>query len=903
VPESVTRDLLARASTQREQETARIGRPRRPDPDAATGWAEVLRGLDESSFVRKIAASDSKESVKSTFPEVLQVCAHVAIRAAGDGKSPKRIAIVLPRSGDAPKWIALMASLSSIRKESAGRASHLPPLKKRDRLLFNRKSVVQYLDTVEMRGETFFKVRVAAPGAIFIPARLRLLFQHIASDKPLSKHIAKQNPDIIDEILNISALGNKSIFSHQATLVAGLGELERWMKGTFLCSPDGAAKSERKRISDLIQCGGVDSKGEVEIWSAGNIKARPVFLGIPNLSSMNEYLAEEENLGIVRIVVIDGGERILSELQEFDDLLDTDVPVLAVLESPGPGELSTLRDRNFVFWTWTRGEMSDVLPRPAAPGPQAKTNIFSRFCQNCSNYGTFRLREYVCSSDHLSTAWASFRELDNQLKQNAQLAKLTHLFLSTLLAITRLLRPANFRQDYAARESKRERLRVLEAELSEQRVWLSTELVEKLKGCIRLFGIELDSDEPPPKAKILEDILSSLEPEANVLIVVDGAESLEPTRRYWKMRAPGCKPSFLTLNELDSEALYECVIVCGWLGRPKMRRLVVSWVTSDFRVLVSDFESEWLRSARRTCSREQPRDTAESRTALLGRRIAAPAFETIPEQTATHTLDLSDFELKLHSQRREELLSSSTSNTKGEDTVPARLIELSDDYYAFLSETHTVPVVTDLIIGNRANDSRPREIPERTVSELFAGDFLLFRESAEGSVIRAVADIGLKDAGKGHLRQISSLWREALRNHRDRLRGDTAAVIRSLRKAGCRTTGFTIRHWLNSDQTIGPREEKTLDMIAAVSGDPGLRTRLAQVKEAIREVRSAHLQASGYLVEKLLEAVPSHLADSGSQSFRIEIKGIGAAIVCRIESMENSSAPVAISRVNRLLRD
>src|SRR5207302_11211668 len=76
------------------------------------------------------------------------------------------------------------------------------------------------------------------------------------------------------------------------------------------------------------------------------------------------------------------------------------------------------------------------------------------------------------------------------------------------------------------------------------------------------------------------------------------------------------------------------------------------------------------------------------------------------------------------------------------------------------------------------------------------------------------------------------------------------------RANGCYATVFTIRHWVNSDVTIGPRREEDLAAIANATKNPEFQAKLYEVKAAIREVRGAHLQASSFLINKLLSASP-----------------------------------------------
>jgi hypothetical protein len=873
------------------------------DDTSESAWKEILSEIDLDSFTGRLVVSTTNDSTSAKLPPPLRVSSYIAIRTVLLKTSPTRVAIVFPASGDSAKWVSLIASLALMQAEFSKRLSESMPLRKRDRLVYNNSTVVEYEGTRQMHGEEFLKLNLADSGSFYIPARQRLLLQHTSAKKNLSKRISKQEPDVVDELLGISALGNRSIFTRQVAIVCSAGKLREWERGTLVNSFNPKLITETKHVSELVQCGGVDSQNEVRIWSPQNLAADPVLLGISDLSSANEFLDIDGALDKLRLIVVDGGRRILADLQEFDELLDTAPATLVVLESPEEREITVLRERGFTFWNWTREELSDVVTGRAPTAPTS-TDSFSNLRRRWENYGRFVLEEELCHDKWLLESWEVFRELDGTLKaQNSQLGRLVGQFLSTLLLISRLLRPATYASTTDDRRETQKRLDDIVEELEEQSQWLSAALVEKTRAALEGFREALGSDRPPPKAAVLEDYLATLAPEKKAAVVVDSVESCEPTRKYWKQQGI-TSVTFVTAHELKDEAAYDVVVVCGWLGRATMRNLITSWATPSVRVLATDFERAWLRSARKWWSQRDRIDDSRERTSLLGRKITTPPPSPAPaEESASQHNDLSDFELRLHFIRRQDLLERAATNASGEEIIEARLIELSDGYYSFLTEIHHVPVVTEFLSSRDADEGAPKEIKEATVSELHEGDFVLFRESAEGSVIRALADIGLAEAGKSHLRQTAALWRDALHRYREKLNGDTSAVIKRLRQAGCRTTPFTIRYWLNADRTIGPRSDSTIDLIGKITDDSVLTGKTAQVRSAIREVRSAHLQASGFLIKKLLEVVPSHLIDRGNGSFRLEIEGVGAAVVCRIESIDDKYRQLPESRVNRLERE
>src|SRR5205814_2109263 len=115
-------------------------------------------------------------------------------------------------------------------------------------------------------------------------------------------------------------------------------------------------------------------------WSPQNLSADPVLLGISDLSAANEFLELDGTLDKLRLIVVDGGVRILAELQEFDELLETAPAILVVLQNPEEREITVLRERGFAFWNWTKEELSDVT----VSGPSADS--FSWLRRRWENY-------------------------------------------------------------------------------------------------------------------------------------------------------------------------------------------------------------------------------------------------------------------------------------------------------------------------------------------------------------------------------------------------------------------------------------------------------------------------------------------------------------------------------------
>jgi hypothetical protein len=85
----------------------------------------------------------------------------------------------------------------------------------------------------------------------------------------------------------------------------------------------------------------------------------------------------------------------------------------------------------------------------------------------------------------------------------------------------------------------------------------------------------------------------------------------------------------------------------------------------------------------------------------------------------------------------------------------------------------------------------------------------------------------------------------------------------------------------------------------AAAGDVELQCRLQEVVQAIETVRSAHLQASGYLHRELTAALPRLLSGSRQEAKSVEVEGVGRLTIVEVESIDREAVSVPEKETNR----
>ncbi len=322
-------------------------------------------------------------------------------------------------------------------------------------------------------------------------------------------------------------------------------------------------------------------------------------------------------------------------------------------------------------------------------------------------------------------------------------------------------------------------------------------------------------------------------------------------------------------------------------------------------MLAYPFEQKWFASAQGRWTQQNSFNIrANDFSEVLG--LTEKELESIEYKAEEHIepvrkdeFDIIEFELKLRTYRYQAYTSSAGTQ---DEVSRAKLVIFTQGRFAFITESHRLPVVTDLMKGEISE----REIPRRYIGELRPSDYVLFQESNR-DIIRDIADKGLAKDGQSHLRKIAGLWKEALHEAYRKMPGGPDGLVDLLRKAGCRRHPATIKNWRVDEDQIGPGISTDLQLIARATGNKSLLERLAEVKEAISRVRGAHLQASTYIRNKLLASLPEivesgkGLHGCGSELIVLNLGEFGRVTILRIEEISDTWEEVATNSVNCLL--
>ncbi len=940
-------------------------------PVACSNWPEVVAHIEHTQpFLSRLRVSSAQfrrlpAERKEELPSHIKITVASAISMAEN--SGKRLTLVVPRRGEGALWVATGAALGLIRQDFKNllKATNSLEVGQKVKIDGDNRKIAIYEGEGEYRGVAKLKLR-ASDGLLMVPLSYWPRLQPTTTKRPPTRipSAGVPRPDLLDELLGIESQGARHLFSTRVVLVAPVARMHAFAREahcTPLVAPDAtsdttpASPAPSVELCNLFQWGALGMDGVLDIVSNGQIDAEPVLVLCPDLLCLRGYLRDQERKGMPQpLVILDGPRSFRHHLDVLGHTLDTGASVMALLERGEEDCAPDLEKREFGLWRWTPHDLTTLSAAGSGTGEVSGSanRLFTRVERAFDNYARHTVSECVCAHPPLDKAalelMALLDEINGDTDGNGDLEG--PLFSALLYAGRRVHSHPESQSLFEAR------LQNVETAIVESSLWLTDEVRTRalaLVSMLREAGSPLptqsipdvtphDASSPLAKPDSLRRLIETSSEERFAVVLPDEAEAAL-ARRDWKESRGSrvsaksvtfCHPATVESTLEASGATH--LIICGWLGAVRMRRLLDGCLAARITVLLYSFERGWLRGAIRRWGQSTEALSSARRIELLGMNLRwAPDGERDAEEARHEPLwslqqpidgaqsenkasdfDVLNLEVRLHVQRRALL---ARANRTSEETEPARLVEFADGYFAFVTDGQRLPLVNDLMRAGAAIETprfgRAVEIPQKKGADLQPGDYVVFRGGAAGNLIRDLADLSLRRQGMGHMRELSRLWKVALREwvefEKDRAyeageRATTRSVVARLQQAGVPRGEQTIMHWLERDTTIGPGNIEDVGAIARITEHEGLNGQLSQVIEAISRVRGSHLSASDNLARALMARLPQVLLQHRGQSpgsLEIEVESVGRAVVVRVEEVGSEPVGIPRSQLNVLRRE
>jgi len=596
-----------------------------------------------------------------------------------------------------------------------------------------------------------------------------------------------------------------------------------------------------------------------------------------------------------KLVVINGLSR-LKHRQSYDDAAESQRLVLFASRDEEE-MIKTLGQAPIPckFW-WLSAD--EINAGGGLAGANGSSGLVNKVVRWANNHERMDIESVPCENQELETVCIRLEELRSQLSddENDPLTRLTSLAWRMLNDASAIVRPLN------ALEQNRFATQVgsLRAELKNN-VWLKPESAKALNDIANAIEASPLADGKPGLSKgaaLYRVVRESQTARLKCALLARNENQIEELKLWMRQRSISLETySPCTLPEDSS---FDRLICASWPGWYSLKQITDLLVSPRITVLAYPFEGRWLSQCKRRLRLrpDAPTVAAVEKAGLVATDKKTPAIwleenitEASPPSAVSTDTGIWHFEQRLRAARKGIAALPAVAT----DTVPARYVSFVGDCYAFLTESHKLPVATALVSGI----VRPNQkLPERTVLEIKAGDFIVFPESGEREFVQMVADKGIGTTAP-QLRKLARRWKDALQKS-----GLTPEQFHQQAKGFNRPRHpATIRYWFADSSQIGPREKDDLVLIALVTGDKTLEAEIDDVRLAIERLWSAHLSAGMRLRDALLQRLPQVMGQVEENGTKVDLDELGSAWIVQVDAIASNDELRGRSEINRLLRE
>lgn len=758
-------------------------------------------------------------------------------------------------------------------------------------------AIVEYQGMREIDGKLYLNIKLADLDSCMTPLSNCPIFQRVTTKRRLSKYtqyVAARKTAVaamerltsdserLAYVTDMKTHMESSIF----TMTSIVGAKDQLRK----CRIDG------KKVTDVFFIGQADYEGNINNVSPGQMSGTPAIVFASDLYAICAA-AEEKNQ--IQSIIIDGSNShtLQDQLDALDELIKLNVPIVCITDIANSFEISSLKARGFNVWRWDKNSITEQL-YDAVPLSS------DRKIKNCARQTVTYLK---ADGEEISTAMrllASHRketgdQSPQMMKLFERLSNLTFFALRTTMPMSAIDadmadKALDDCQEILAKEKK---YNIPEATVKDYEM-----IIEALRK-IYMHGYEFK------KEKMLQDFLLDHKTERIILIIPERS-SKQQIQNFWLSWClqHHVKGYVRVLYPAEyyawSAGEADITIICGWLKRAIMRKIIYGFNTTAYVVLLYDYENRWMNHDSKQWAKAIGNSDNNS--------IIEKSFSTerIPVSTVRYETDISthkpeelqdelgEIELILRENKYRQYVNGEINT--GNDVVQAIPVNFVGGYLAFYRTGHKVVSVTQIILSDA--DKIETKIP----SDLKVGDFIVVRES-DKDIVREIADVILENSGKGHLRALASKWREALEI--ELLFCTVDEFCEKVKDAGCNKGIATIKRWIEDEDVIAPRSREDLQILAEITENETLLELLDPIFEAAREIRNAHVLAGRKLSEQLKLTLAKELKQFEDidpfnfwEPIEMEIEGIGNVKVLKIIDIGNE-IQIDSADTNRLIEE
>lgn len=756
------------------------------------------------------------------------------------------------------------------------------------------KAVAEFLGIEERDGKECIILRFADINSYSAPMSYLPLFQKTNAQK-VSKYSAfadaRKQAKILLSLMDDDDKYLQLLADHKTHMDSSIVNMTSIINTKELIS---TCRLCGQSVKDAILVGQADYEGNVKNIGTGQLGGTPAIVLAADLYAISEMVNKGHP---IQSIIIDGSNAnaLLSQLPALDELLRLGVPVTCVTDVVNSFDLQPFLDRGFNLWRWDESSITSRL-YDAVPLQSDKK------IKHCAKRKVDHLE---ADGQEISTAikvlYAHRKEMQDA---SAQMMKIFDKLFSQAFAALWETVPI----DEIQRNQVRTSLDECSLLLSREKVFLAEKTFEDFSSIISCLKKVYTRDFVLPKHEMLTQLLKTNQHQSVALVVPERCDK-NRIQTYWQKwcRNNGLTTSLQTFYPAEYYLVpcdqFGCTVVVGWLKRAIMRKILYSFNTQTYTVLLYDYEKRWRNYT--TAKWSAALDNTQNRK-IIERSFTTDALQVSTErfmqpeakaQEVPKEDEFSEIELVLRENKYRQYVASGGQKAANE-TTEAIPVNYVGGFLAFYRTGHKVISASSII------EQDADKIEMKLPAELKMGDFVVVRET-DHDLVKEIADVILARTGKTGLRELSSKWKEALTI--ETLFYSTEEIYEKLQKAGC-TRGYqAVRSWITDDDMIAPQSKQDLEHIAVVTGSGVLKEKLDQVYEAAQAVKAAHVQAGRVLSLQLRNRVASALKEYGDidpfniwDPIEMQVDDVGLVRILKIIDI-GTPVIVDIADTNRLI--
>lgn len=445
-------------------------------------------------------------------------------------------------------------------------------------------AVVEFVGVEDIGGKKRMKIRVAdlidsAP-IEFFP-----LFQRTNTQRRLSpyKQYAAERKKAKDKLQDLApdAQYLKTLADYRTHMDSSIVNMTSIINAREMLS---GCKLDGKSIGDLIFVGQADYEGNIRGVNAGQLEGVPAIVLSSDLYSITA-MAEQGHP--IQSVIIDGSNiaTLPGQADALDQLMRLDVPIVCVTDTVNSFDLKPLLDRGFNLWRWDETSITPQLFNANALNSDQKV-------RNCVRH---KVEYLVSDGNEISTAIRILYSRRNETKElSAGMLKLFDKLFSLAFVALRQTVPFDAGQLSQARTGLEE----CSACLAEEKKYIGAQLHADYAEVISCLKKVFSGRYTLPKQAALVEVLSKHRYKS-VCIVLPERSDRTLVETWWTAWCHNNEVNTSIQVLYPSEyyplqcGAFSATIVVGWLKRAIMRKVLYSFNTDAYTVLLYDYEKRW----------------------------------------------------------------------------------------------------------------------------------------------------------------------------------------------------------------------------------------------------------------------------------------------------------------------